>query len=202
MYGTGSFSKTVRARASRSWVLPLLFAFALGIVGSATAMGAPPPRQVAPGGNLVNPEASLGKKVRNRLASIPYYNVFDNLEYQVQGTTVTLSGQVLFPLSASSVEDCVKGIPGVTRIVNHVQNLQESPFDNQVRWAEYRTLFFGDSPLLRYSLGVTPQIHIVVNNGHVTLVGVVASQMDRELAYLRARTVPFVFSVRNDLKVG
>lgn len=183
------------------WILAVVLGIAIGMTGSSAALGATPLQKVVQHKYSASFENQLNNKVYNRLVTIPWYNVFDNLEYKVQGSQVTLSGQVVFPLSRSSVEGYVKGLPGVTRIVNHVQNLPFSPYDNQVRWAEYRALFFAGSPLFHYSLGVNPRIHIIVNNGHVTLVGVVENKGDRELAGLRARTVPDVFSVKNKLKV-
>ena len=183
------------------WILPVLLAFAVAALGSPAALGATPPPKVVYHSHSASFENHLKNQVYDRLVTIPWYNVFDNLEYKVQGSKVTLLGQVVFPLSHSSVEGYVKGIPGVTRIVDHVQNLPISPFDNQIRWAEYRAIFFDGSPLFHYSEGVNPRIHIIVDNGRVTLVGVVSNKGDREFAGIRARTVPNVFSVKNELRV-
>lgn len=183
------------------WTFLVLLAFALSLSG-ATVAGAATTPNIAPAEPQSASENQISKTVYHRLVTNPWYNIFDNLQYEVHGSTVVLSGQVVFPLTSSSVEDSVRGIRGVERIVNHVQNLPDSPFDNQIRFAEYRSLFFGGSPLYYYSLGVNPGIHIIVNNGRVTLEGVVNSDADRNLAILRARMVPNVFSVTDHLRVA
>jgi hyperosmotically inducible protein len=192
------------------WIVVLFFAFVsaflIGTLGSSAANAAPRPgnfsRNAASAATAAIARTGINKVVYERLATLPWYGVFDNLQYQVRGSTVTLSGQVLFPLTRSSVENTVKNIPGVAHVVNHVTELSTSPFDNQIRWAEYRALFFGNSPLFDYSLGVNPGIHIIVDNSRVTLVGVVNNQADRNLAAIRAKLVPNVFSVTNHLRVA
>jgi hyperosmotically inducible protein len=94
----------------------------------------------------------------------------------------------------------VKHLPGVTDVVNNIKVLPLSPFDNRIRAAEYRAIF-GFSNLYRYAMGANPSVHIIVDNGHVTLKGVVANEADRNLAYIRANSVPGVFSVTNDLLI-
>jgi hyperosmotically inducible protein len=182
------------------WILPILLAFFLGTLSSSAAFAKSPP-MVDPHPNVTHSQAWLSKQVYDRLVTNPWFGVFDNLAYRIQGHQLTLKGQVVFPLTRSSVLDSVEGLPGVTRVVNEVQQLSFSPFDNQIRWAEYRSIF-GYEPLFHYSMGVNPRIHIIVNHSRVTLVGVVDSKMDRELAGMRARMVPYVFSVRNELTVA
>jgi hyperosmotically inducible protein len=182
------------------WLVSLALAFLFATVGTTTAFAKSAP-MVATGTAQAPSAAWLNKKVYDRLVTIPWYGVFDNLAYRIQGSKLTLIGQVVFPLSRSSVAAAVKGLPGVKKIVNDVQNLPFTPFDNQVRRAEYRSIF-GYEPLFRYSMGVNPAIHIIVKNSRVTLVGVVNSKTDRQLAGIRAKMVPFVFSVKNDLRVG
>ena len=144
----------------------------------------------------------LSDAVRHELVSLPYYNVFDNLEYKVDPNgVVTLLGQVTWPVVKSDAEHAVKKIPGVTQVVNNIQVLPLSPFDNQIRRAEYRAIF-GYGPLYRYALGAVPSIHIIVDNGHVTLVGVVDNEADKNIVNIRANGVPNVFSVTNDLRVA
>ena len=143
----------------------------------------------------------LSNQVRRQLVTLPWTGVFDNLEYKVDGNQVTLLGQVVNPVTKSEAQDRVKGIEGVTGVVNNIQVLPLSSFDNQIRWAEYRAIF-SDPSLSRYAMGVYPSIHIVVDNGHVTLAGYVSSKMDRELAGIRAKGVANVFSVTNDLQVS
>jgi hyperosmotically inducible protein len=146
-------------------------------------------------------EVWLNQQVQRRLASVPWYSVFDNLEYKVEGRRVVLLGQVVNPAVKSDAESSVKRIEGVSQVVNEIQVLPLSPFDNQIRRAEYRAIF-SDPSLSRYSMGAIPSLHIIVDNGHVTLVGYVSNQMDRTLAGIRAKTVPNVFSVTNDLRIA
>ena len=147
------------------------------------------------------PQDDLGDAVRHELVMLPYYSVFDDLGYQVEGSTVILTGDVVWPVLKSDAGNVVKRIPGVTNVVNNIKVLPLSPFDNQTRRAVYRAVFsFGD--LYRYAMGAIPTIHIIVDNGHVTLKGVVDSEADKNLAYLRANGVPGVFSVTNELRVA
>lgn len=143
----------------------------------------------------------LNDQVRHELVMLPYYSIFDDLAYSVNGGTVTLYGDVTRPVLKDDAGNVVKKIPGVTNVVNNIRVLPLSPFDNRIRVAEYRAVFGGSSTLYRYALGANPSIHIIVDNGHVTLKGVVSSQADKNLAYIRANGVPGVFSVTNDLLV-
>jgi hyperosmotically inducible protein len=144
---------------------------------------------------------SLESRVRHELIMLPYYNVFDNLEFKVDGSAVTLLGQVTNPTLKSDAEGVVKTIPGVQKVKNEIEVLPLSFFDNHIRWAELRAIY-SQPGLDRYGLGAIPSIHIIVANGNVTLVGVVNSQADKNLAGLRANGVPGVFSVTNNLRVS
>jgi hyperosmotically inducible protein len=146
--------------------------------------------------------ANLSKQVRHQLVMLPWYGVFDNLQYRVDGTEVILSGAVTseHAQTKSDAAKSVERIAGVTKVVNDIQVLPLSQFDNQIRRAEFRTIF-GKADLGRYTEGSIPQIHIIVANGHVTLEGAVINQMDRTIAGLAANTVPGVFSVTNNLQV-
>lgn len=159
---------------------------------------------VASAGTTTSPGISgIEGQVHHTLAMLPWYGVFDHLEYQVNGTEVILSGQVISE-HATTKDDAgkfVNSIPGVTKVVNHIEVLPPSPFDNQIRRAEYRTVF-SRADLGRYTLGAIPQVHIIVKNGHVSLEGVVMNQMDKNMAGIFANSVPGVFSVENNLKIG
>lgn len=146
------------------------------------------------------PEGNLADKVRHQLVMLPYYNIFDNLAYRVDGNTVTLYGEVTRPVLKSDAERAVKHIEGVGQVVNAIKVLPLSPFDDQIRRATYRAIF-GSGSLYRYAMGANPSIHIIVDNGHVKLEGVVSSQMDKNIAGIRANGVSGVFSVTNDLRV-
>lgn len=140
-------------------------------------------------------------KVRKELVTLPYFGVFDNLEYQVEGGTVTLSGQVVKPITRQDAERRVAKIEGVDRVVNNIEVLPLSGFDDSIRARAYRSIF-RTGGLYRYAMGANPSIHIVVRSGNVTLEGVVSSQMDSQLANMAARNVSGVFSVTNNLRVG
>ncbi|MBV8818456.1 MAG: BON domain-containing protein [Acidobacteriaceae bacterium] len=145
-------------------------------------------------------DTDLAHKVRHELVMLPYYNIFDSLSFKVDGNTVTLMGAVTRPVLKSDAYNVVKRIEGVGNVVNNIQVLPLSPFDNQIRRAEYRAIF-GYASLYRYAMGANPSIHIIVNNGHVTLEGVVSNEGDKNLAGIRANGVPGVFSVTNNLEV-
>lgn len=151
-------------------------------------------------GRTSAPEQGLGDQVRHQLVMLPFFNVFDDLNYTVDGGVVTLSGAVTQPVVKDDAARVVKKIPGVVQVVNDIRVLPLSSFDNHIRFAEYRAIF-GFSDLYRYALGANPSIHIIVDNGHVTLTGVVSSQADKNMAYIRANGVPGVFSVTNNLRV-
>src|ERR1700680_543503 len=174
--------------------------FAVAVLALAGfAIGAPAARASS---TKSNGNSSIADQVRHNLVTQPWYGVFDNLEYQVNGSEVILSGQVIREddTTKPEAENAVKRIRGVTKVVNNIEVLPPLPFDNQIRRAEYRAIF-SQSTLGRYSMGAIPQIHIVVNGGHVTLEGIVMNQMDRNIAGLTANTVSNVFSVTNNLRV-
>jgi hyperosmotically inducible protein len=143
---------------------------------------------------------TLEDKVRHELVMLPYFNVFDDISFRVDNGAVTLFGSVTQPTVKHDAEAVVKRLEGVTRVDNQIEVLPLSPFDNHIRRQTYFAIY-GYGPLQRYGLGTQPPIRILVKNGHVTLTGVVASEMDRNLAYMRASSVPGVFSVTNDLRV-
>ena len=146
-------------------------------------------------------QENLVKEVRHQLLLLPYYSVFDNLLFKVEGDKVTLLGQVVRPTLKSDAENAVKSIEGVASVNNQIEVLPVSPMDDQLRRAVYRATY-GDAVLSRYGMSALPSIHIIVRNGNVTLEGVVDSESDKNLANLRASAVPNVFSVTNNLTVG
>ncbi len=132
---------------------------------------------------------------------LPYYGVFDNLSYKVDSDgTVTLFGQVVRPTLKSDAENVVKQIEGVEKVVNNIEVLPTSMNDDRIRRATYRAIY-GNSALSEYQLRAVPPIHIIANNGHITLEGVVARQMDKQIAGMQANSVPGAFSVTNNLVV-
>ena len=170
--------------------------FTISVVAMALLAIAP---AVASAQGIDNPQ--LGKKIRHELVTLPYYGVFDNLAYSINGGgNVTLYGQVVRPTTRSDAEHRVRRIPGVTRVVNNIKVLPLSGVDDRIRTATYRSIA-RTGGLYRYLQGTNPSIHIVVDNGHVALEGVVSGSGDRTLAYMAANRVPGVFSVQNNLRI-
>ena len=145
-------------------------------------------------------EQQVSQKVRHELVTLPYYGVFDNLAYKIEGSTVTLYGQVVDPVTREDAERRVAKIKGIERVINNIEVLPLSPSDDSIRVRTYRAIFSTDG-LYRYAMGANPSIHIIVRNGNVTLDGVVANDADKQLAYMAANGVPGVFSVTNNLRV-
>ncbi len=142
----------------------------------------------------------LAQRVEAELSSLAYYSVFDHLSFRVDGGKVTLSGEVTQPVVKMDAERAVNRIPGVRSVDNQIELLPLSRTDDQIRRAVYYAVYaFG--PLQRYDAGSQPAIRIIVKNGRVTLIGMVANDMDRRLVYQRAIAVPGVFSVTNQLLI-
>ena len=141
------------------------------------------------------------KEVHHELVMLPFYGVFDNLAYKVSADgTVTLLGQVSRPTLKSDAENVVKRIEGVERVDNQIKVLPTSPNDDRIRRATYRAIY-GNDVLSQYALRAVPPIHIIVENGNITLEGVVARQMDKQIAEMQTKSVPGVFSVTDNLRV-
>jgi hyperosmotically inducible protein len=147
-------------------------------------------------------EARIAKEVRHELLMLPWYSLFDDLEFSVQGRTVTLSGFVTgeHAVTKSDAENAVKQIEGVDKVINNIQVLPPSPLDTKVREQVYATLSRTGS-LSRYFWEAAPSIHIIVKNQRVTLAGIVNSEGDKNMATIAANGVPGVFQVSNDLRV-
>jgi hyperosmotically inducible protein len=141
------------------------------------------------------------KEVHHELVMLPLYGVFDNLLYKVSPDgTVTLLGEVSRPTLKSDAENVVRRIEGVEQVENQIKVMPLSPNDDRIRRATYRKIF-GNSTLSQYQVRAVPPIHIIVNNGHVTLEGVVARKMEKQIAGMQASSVHGVFSVTNNLRV-
>lgn len=147
-------------------------------------------------------ESDLAKQVRHNLLMLPYYGVFDDLGFNVNGSSVTLTGQVNDPTLKRDAGDAVKKIKDVSNVVNNIEVLPLSPADNTVRLAAYRAIYNDPTLSVRYAYRATPPIHIIVKNGNIRLEGVVASQMDKDLINVRVHSVPGAFSIENDLQVS
>jgi len=170
-------------------VRTLILVLALGAVGTVQK-------------TLAQTNPRIVREVRHELVTLPYYGVFDWLTYEVQNDgTVVLRGEVVRPSTKSDAEHRVKDIDGVRGVENQIQVLPNSPSDDRLRLALYRSIYGFNSPLFRYATQSVPSIHIIVNRGRVTLKGVAANKGDAQLAYIRARGVPGSFAVSNELVI-
>jgi hyperosmotically inducible periplasmic protein len=183
-----------RASHLQITLVSLFLLTALIPIQSAVAAG-----PAAPQGTAAE-QAQIAKEVRHVLVLLPYYSVFDNLEYRIDGGKVTLLGQVVNPVLKDDAGRAVKRVEGVTQVDNQIEVLPLSPMDNRLRQALYRKIYSSPS-LQKYEVRSVPPIHIIVKNGHVTLEGVVATAMDKQLAGLAANQVSGVFSVTNNLRL-
>jgi hyperosmotically inducible protein len=172
--------------------LKVLVVLSLVLASSPFAAG-----QVEP----TNPaEIRIQREVRHELLMLPYFGVFDNIEFQVQGGTVTLLGQVSRPSLKSDAEGAIKHIEGVDHVVNKIEVLPPSPMDDRLRLQLFHAIY-GFPALEKYALGVQKPIRIIVNSGRVTLEGVVDNEGDKNIAGIRANGISGIFSVTNNLRV-
>jgi hyperosmotically inducible periplasmic protein len=153
--------------------------------------------------NQASPKAEerITTEVRHQLLMLPYLTTFDNLAYKVNGYDVTLLGQVVNPVLKKDAESAVKRIEGVEKVDNQIEVLPASPMDDGLRRRLFRAIY-GYPPLQRYAMPVIKPIRIIVKNGNVTLEGVVDSDSDKNMVGIRAKSVPGVFSVTNNLQVS
>ena len=145
-------------------------------------------------------EDRIKREVRHELLMLPYFGVFDNIAYKVEGGTVTLLGQVVRPSLKSDAENSLKHIEGVEKVDNQIEVLPPSSMDDRIRIEEFRAIYQYPA-LQKYELGVQKPIRIIVKNGRVTLEGVVDSEADKNLVGVRANGVSGVFSVTNNLQI-
>jgi hyperosmotically inducible protein len=146
-------------------------------------------------------DTRIAREVRHELLMLPYYSLFDDLRYRVNGSTVDLLGDVVNPSLKGDAEGVVKRIEGVEKVNNQINILPPSPADDRIRQRAARAIFsFGG--LSRYGWEAAPSIHIIVKGGRITLSGVVDSDADKNAAGIRANGIPGVFSVTNNLVVA
>jgi hyperosmotically inducible periplasmic protein len=146
-------------------------------------------------------EGKIIKEVRHNLVMLPYYGVFDDLGFTVNGTTVTLVGSVTQPVLKDDAGRAAKKVEGVTNVVNNIEVLPLSPNDDRIRRAVYNAIYRDPVLSTRYGFRALPSIHIIVKNGNVRLEGVVANEGDKNIAGIRANGVSGVFKVENGLRV-
>ncbi|MEG9432536.1 BON domain-containing protein [Terriglobus sp. ADX1] len=195
-----------------------------GIVAQQKAATAPAPQQQMEYNQKTwSPEDAqrIVQQVRHELLSLTNYGVFDSLSFSIQGKSIVLRGYASRPTLKSDAERAVKKIQGVASVVNQIKVLPNSPFDDRIRVGVY-TRIYGNAALRKYTgspvgFGMFPSvaraaggitqdppqgyhaIHIIVNNGHVILTGVVNNESDANIAFMQANSTPGAFSVDNDL---
>jgi hyperosmotically inducible periplasmic protein len=186
--------RSFRNAVAAAGLVVLVFGVALGTPAATNT------NKQAPAPNSADYNLWLTNQVRHELVMLPFYSVFDNLQYTVQGNKVTLLGQVVRPNMKDDAARAVKHIEGVESVDNQIQVLPTSFNDDHIRRSEFRAIY--SFPTLQmYSLRNVPPIHIIVSNGHVTLEGSVARQADKDAANIVANSVSGVFSVTNNLRV-
>jgi hyperosmotically inducible protein len=135
--------------------------------------------------NLPRTDADIAKQVRHEVVMYPYYSIWDDVSFRVNNGQVELTGAVNQPFKKSDIERLVKSVPGVTSITDEIKVLPLSSFDDRLRVQVARAIF-RDPAFTRYAIQAVPPIHIIVDNGHVTLTGVVSTEMEKNLAGVRA----------------
>ncbi|HEX8369961.1 MAG TPA: BON domain-containing protein [Pyrinomonadaceae bacterium] len=149
--------------------------------------------------NKRNSSQTLEQKVFKQLIKLPYYGVFDNIKFELSGNTVILSGKVAVARNYKDAERAVEGIAGVQRVVNNIEVLPPSGFDNSIRRQILRS--FSDKGLYRYLWEPNPSVRIIVKGGRVELEGYVRNRGDYDLMNILANGISGVFQVRNNLIV-
>lgn len=164
---------------------------AVGLASATAGFNTPEPQS----------DESIAKQVRHEILMYPYYGIFDDVNYQVSNGSVQLTGAVTEPWKKDVLGRSIQKLPGVASITNSLEVLPLSPMDNRLRWQLARAVY-GDPVLSRYAIQAIPPIHIIVDNGHVSLEGVVNSDLEKEVAGLRASSAGLSFGpVLNHLRV-
>ena len=175
-----------------------LFTAAIAILGFSSINV--PARSFSDTGNV--PQTVVEQKVFKEILTMPYYGLFDNISFKVDGGTVTLFGKVRNARNKSDAERYVKDVKGVSNVVNNIEILPLSQFDDSIRFQLVREFSRSGGAFYRYLQGTNPSVRIIVDNGHVSLEGYVDSKGDSNLANILANGVPGVFTVENNLVVG
>ncbi len=163
----------------------------VGVAGAATNGNA----------NLPRTDNDIAKSVRHEVLMYPYYSLWDDVSFRVNNGSVELIGAVNQPFKKQDLGRLAAKVPGVTSVTNQLRVLPLSPMDDRLRLQVARAIF-RDPVLSRYAMGAVPSIHIIVDNGHVTLSGVVNNDMEKQVAGMRASGAGLSFgSVTNNLVV-
>jgi hyperosmotically inducible periplasmic protein len=146
-------------------------------------------------------DAALANRVRHEIVMYPHYSIWDDVNIQVANGMVRLSGEVVQPYKKADIDRLAKSVAGASQVQNDIRVLPLSPNDDQLRQRIARAIY-GDPSMTKYAIQPFKPIHIVVENGHVTLTGVVASEFDKQIAGTRAATAGMSFGkIINNLQV-
>ena len=153
-------------------------------------------------GAATKPGVSLDRQIGHEIRMYTSYSIWDDISYRVSGNgQVELFGAVNQPFKKSDIERIVRRIPGVTSVTDQIKVLPLSSFDDRLRLQVARAIY-RDPVLNRYALQSVGPIHIIVDNGHVTLTGVVNNEMEKNVAGIRANGAGMSFgAVTNKLQV-
>jgi hyperosmotically inducible protein len=145
-------------------------------------------------------DEQLAAEVGKRLRNYARYTVYDFVDGRVRDAVVTLNGAVTMPIKQDEITELLEKTPGVRDIKNGLTVLPVSPSDDRIR-VVIANQIYRDPMFVNYSR-VNPPIHVIVEHGHVTLIGIVTSQIDRQKAEAVAHMVPGVFSVNNQIRLA
>jgi hyperosmotically inducible protein len=157
---------------------------------------------LALGANVTEPaDQQVAQQVIHQVRMYPNYTIWDNIQLKVEDGHVVLFGQVNQPYKKADLQRLAARTPGVVSVTNNLEVLPTSQFDDRIRLQTARAIY-GDPVLSRYRLQAVPPIHIIVDNGHVTLEGVVNTDMEKNVAGIRAGGASLSFGpVVNNLRV-
>lgn len=168
---------------TKTWLMALL-----GIVLVANTASAVPEKK----------DLQVFNDVAKTVSRYVHFTIFDDVNASVDNGIVTLTGRVTMPYKINDLEKRVALVDGVSAVRNQLSVLPVSQFDDELRYRISRAIY-GNPSFWNYAAMVNPPIHIVVERGHVTLTGVVNSNVERMLA--RSLATSFgAFSVKNDLR--
>lgn len=165
------------------------------LMGAGLVLGASKGDKPAPG-----TDAAIIGQVRHEVVSYSHYTIWDDINFRVSNGQVELSGAVSQPYKKSDIENLVRHIPGVTNVSDDIRVLPLSNMDDRLRLQVARDIY-RDPVFYRYAMEPLPTIHIIVENGHITLTGIVGTDMEKQVAGMRASTNLGMGPVVNNLQV-
>jgi hypothetical protein len=147
------------------------------------------------------PNAALANNARHAIAMYGRYSIFDDVYIQVDGGTVHLTGVVDQPFKKSDIDKLVRNVAGANQVQDDIRVLPLSRDDDRLRQRLARAIY-GDTAMTKYAMEPLKPIHIIVENGHVTLTGFVATEFDKQIAGTRDATAGMSFGpIVNNLQV-